>query len=291
MQKFLVIIMSVAVLAVPRPAAAWGFEAHRYITQRALALLPPQIRPFFEKYRVTVVEHAIDPDLWRTAGWEAEPPRHYVDMDAYGAYPFKDLPRDYDAAVQKYGKDFVEKNGLLPWRADEIYKKLVEAFGQKTPYARDNIKFFSSVLAHYLADAHVPLHASSNHDGQLTGQWGIHSRFESELFDRYRDRLRVTPRPLVQVSSVRDFAFDSLLASFQFVQPVLDADKAAVAGKDVYDDAYYTVFFGKAGPILEMRLADAITDIASAINAAWIEAGRPALPLEQPRAARKVRRR
>lgn len=290
MHKVAVILTLLAALAVPRPAAAWGFEAHKYITGRVIALLPREIRPFFEKYRVTIVEHGIDPDLWRSAGWEAEPPRHYVDLDSYGAYPFKDLPRDYDAAVQKYGKEFVEKNGLLPWRADEMYAKLVEAFAQKTPYARDNIKFFSSVVAHYLADAHVPFHATTNHDGQLTAQWGMHARFESDLFERYRDRLRVTPARLVQVGSMRDFAFDSLIVSFRSVQPILEADKVAVAGKDVYDDRYYATMFAKVGPILEDRLASAITDIASAITAAWVEAGRPALPLDQPRAPRKVRR-
>ncbi len=290
MKKPLVILLLSIGVLLPRPAAAWSFEAHKYITARVIALLPREIRPFFEQYRVTVVEHSIDPDLWRSAGWEAEPPRHYVDLDEYGAYPFTDLPRDYDAAVQKHGKEFVDKNGLLPWRTDEIYRKLVEAFAQKTPYARDNVKFFSSVLAHYLADAHVPFHATSNHDGQLTGQWGLHSRFESDLFERYRNRLRITPKPLVKVGNVRDFTFDTLIASYQFVQPILDADKAAIGAKDVYDDGYYATFFGKVQPILEKRLSDAITDIASAITAAWVEAGRPALPLQQPRAPRKVRR-
>lgn len=290
MQRFFVTIVMLAAIAAPRPAAAWGFEAHRYITERVIRLLPAELRPFFEKYRVTIVEHAIDPDLWRSAGWEAEPPRHYVDLDAYGEPPFKELPRDYDAAVKRYGKEFVDKNGLLPWRADEMYRKLVEAFAQKTPWARDNIKFFSSVIAHYLADAHVPFHATTNHDGQLTGQWGIHSRFESDLFERYRERLRVTPGPLVPVVNVRDLTFDSLVASFQYVKPILDADKAAVGTKEIYDDEYYSAFFGKVQPILEERLADSITDIASAITAAWLEAGRPAVALEQPRSPKKVRR-
>jgi hypothetical protein len=213
-----------------------------------------------------------------------------VDLDAYGPYPFDTMPRDYDGAVQKFGKEFVEKNGLLPWRADEMYKKLVEAFAQKTPYARDNIKFFSSVLAHYLADAHVPLHATQNHDGQLSGQWGIHARFESDFFERYRTRLQVTPKAVEPVSSVRDLAFDSLTASFRLVQPILDADKVAAGTRDVYDDGYYAQMFPKVKPILEDRLGDSITDIASAITAAWIEAGRPALPLVATRAPRKVRR-
>jgi hypothetical protein len=278
------------VLAVPHRADAWGFDVHKYIMDGAIALLPAEIRPYFEKYRVAIVEHAVDPDLWRTAGWEAEPPRHFVDMDAYGVFPFKDLPHDYEQAVAKYGKDFVEKNGTLPWRTEEIYRKLVEAFTQKAGYSRDNIRFFSSIIAHYTADAHVPFHAALNYDGQLTQQWGIHSRFESELFDRYKASLKIDPKPVVAIANPREFIFDTLLASFPYVQQALDADKAAVAGKEVYDDEYYTLFFSKTQPILEKRLSDSITDVASMITAAWIDAGRPALPLDVTQPPRKVRK-
>src|SRR6476659_10092309 len=187
------ILFTAAALFAPSTAAAWGFDVHKFIMARAVPLLPAEIRPFFEKYQTSIVEHAIDPDLWRTAGWLEEPPRHFLDMDAYGPYPFRELPHDYDEAVKRYGLDFVLKNGTLPWRSDEIYKKLVEAFTQKAAYSRDNIRFFSSVIAHYAADAHVPFHATLNYDGQLTAQWGIHARFESELFDRFGPRLHVVP--------------------------------------------------------------------------------------------------
>jgi len=286
-------IVLVAVLAFAAPSNrtdAWGFEAHRFIMARAIPLLPAEIRPFFEKFQPAIVEHAIDPDLWRTAGWLEEPPRHFLDMDAYGPYPFKEVPRDYEAALRRYGKEFVEKNGLLPWRTEEIYKKLAEAFTQQAPYARENIKFFSSVIAHYTGDAHVPFHAALNYDGQLTGQWGIHARFETELFLRYQDRLQITPGPVVKVASARDFIVDSLVASYPLVQPVLDADKEAVRGREIYDDQYFEQFFGKVKHILERRLSDSITDTASLITSAWIEAGRPALPVEEPRVPRKVRR-
>ena len=290
MRRLLLAAAMLAMIVIPQPADAWGFDAHRLIMGRAIALLPPEIRPFFEKYRDTVVEHSIDPDLWRLAGWTEETPRHFVDMDAYGAYPFKAMPRDYDEAVKRYGKDFVEKNGTLPWRTEEIYPKLVEAFGQQGPYSVDNIKFFTSVIAHYVSDAHVPFHAALNHDGQLTGQWGIHSRFETELLQRYKDKLRLAPSPMLPVPHPRDFVFESLTTSFPLVQPVLDADKAAVAGRASYDDQYFTQFFAKVQPILERRLSDSITDVASIITAAWQAAGRPALPLEQRRPPRKVRR-
>ena len=50
------------------------------------------------------------------------------------------------------------------------------------------------------------------------------------------------------------------------------------------------MFFSKVRPILERRLGEAITASASMITAAWVEAGRLPLPLEQPRTPRKVRK-
>ena len=290
MRKVFLVVLTLVILAgLPLPASAWGFEAHKFVMGRVISLLPPEIRPFFERYQASIVEHSIDPDLWRTAGWLEEPPRHFLDMDAYGPYPFAQMPRVYEDAVKRYGSDFVRKNGTLPWRAEEFYGKLVEAFTQKASYSRENIRFFSSVLAHYVADAHVPFHAALNYDGQLTGQWGIHARFESELFERYRSRLRIAPRPVAPVPEAREFMFQTLLTSFPLVQRVLDADKAAIAGRDTYDDSYFNAFFLKAGPILEERLSDSIAGTASIITAAWVEAGRPALPVNPPRTPRKVR--
>ena len=289
-KKVVVVTAMLAAMLRPAPAAAWGTEVHKFITARVIALLPPEIRPFFEKYATTIVEHSIDPDLWRTAGFVDEPPRHFVDMDSYGPYPFKDLPHDYDAAVKRYGLDFVTKNGTLPWRTEEIYKQLVDAFAQKGPYSRENLKFFAAVISHYAADAHVPLHAAVNYDGQLTGQWGIHSRFESDLFSRYQSTLQLAPKIPGTVGSVRELIFESLTVSFSNVQAVLDADKAAVAGKDVYDDGYYDAFFGKVRPILEQRLSDSIGDVVGVITAAWIEAGRPAVPVDAPIVPKKVRK-
>ena len=288
--KAVAVLGLVFMLGRPAPAAAWGTEVHKFITARAIALLPAEIRPFFEKHSPMIAEHSIDPDLWRTAGFLEEPPRHFVDMDSYGPYPFKELPHEYDAAVKRYGADFVTRNGTLPWRTEEMYKQLVEAFTQKAPYSRENLKFFAAVISHYTADAHVPFHAALNYDGQLTGQWGIHSRFESDLFARYRSRLHFAPKVPATVPSVRELIFDSLVVSFSHVQTVLDADKAAVAGKDVYDDAYYDAFFAAVSPILEQRLSDSIGDIVGVITAAWVNAGRPAVPVEAPSIPKKVRK-
>ena len=63
---------------------------------------------------------------------------------------------------------------------------------------------------------------------------------------------------------MRDYTFDSLVKSFSLVQPILEADKAAVAGREVYDDGYFELLFQKVRPILEDRLSDSIVAVASA---------------------------
>jgi hypothetical protein len=284
----------VLVVAAPARPLAWGLDVHRFITGRAIDLLPTEIRPFFEKHRAFIVERSVDPDMWRIAGWGEEPPRHFVDMDAYGKPPFPDLPRDYDRAVERYGRDFVERNGTLPWRAGEVYGQLRRNFElQKRGvpgFSLENIKFFSAVLAHYVEDGHVPLHAVLNYDGQLTGQHGIHSRWESELVMRNLASLTLAPPPVVAITDARSYMFDVLQASFPHAATVLAADKAAAAGRDEYDDEYFALLYRDTQPILEQRLSAAISAVASAIAGAWEAGGRPALPLDPPRENRKVRR-
>jgi hypothetical protein len=286
-----------ATLVLPSTVSAWGFEAHKFIVDRMIELLPPQLKPLFEKRRAFIVERAIDPDLWRTVGWEEESPNHFVDLDngAFGPDPFDGLPRDYDAAVQKFGKAFIEQQGTLPWRTQEFYGRLEREFaGLKRQnaggYSLDNIALFSAILAHYVADGHVPLHAAANHDGQLTEQQGVHSRWEAELFERNRSQLKIAPVPIAPITNPRDFMFATLLASNRAVANVLESDKAAAAGRELYDDAYFDAFAKGTLPTLERRLNESIAAVAAAITGAWEQAGKPAVPTEVTRTPRKIRR-
>jgi len=295
MRKHIIaVVVTAAVLAAPTPTQAWGFEAHAFIMGRAIELLPPEIRPFFAANRTFLVEHTIDPDLWRSAGFAEEPPRHFIDIDAYGAYPFTELPRDYDAALKRYGLETVTKNGLLPWRAAEVGGWLRRAFEQLPKgarYAPGDVKFYSAVLGHYVSDGHVPFHAVTNYDGQLSGQHGIHARWETELFIRYQQRLSIKPAPVHPIPNIRDFMFDTVLTGSQLTQSLLDADRAAIDTRDEYDDRYYDTFFFATRPVLERRLSEAVTAVASAITSAWEQAGRPALPLNPPKPVEKRRAR
>ena len=290
-------VLLAAFVALPSPASAWGFEAHKFIADRMIALLPPELKPLFEKRRDFIVERAIDPDLWRTVGWEEEPPNHFLDIDfaAFGPYPFAALPRDYDLAVQKFGKETIHEQGLLPWRTAEFYGRLQREFEsmkrQPAPgYAADNVVLFSAILAHYVSDGHVPLHGVVNYNGQVTGQDGVHSRWEAELFERNRATLKIAPPPVKPITNPRDFMFETLLASNRAAANVLESDKKAAEGREFYDDAYFAAFGSGTLPVLEKRLNESITAVASMIIGAWEQAGRPAVPTETPRTPRRIRR-
>jgi hypothetical protein len=278
----------------PSAAFAWGFAGHRLIMRRAIELLPPELKPFFDHYRDELVVRAVDPDLWRTAGWDDDP-NHFMDFGAkeYGAYPFKDLPRDFDAAVEKFGTVTVRRNGMLPWRANEMFgnlRRTFESFKRGSAYGPNDLVLYTAVLGHYMQDANQPFHATNNFDGQLTGNNGIHARFERDLVERYESRLTIkatAPKPIL---NARDAAFDTLLASYSLVDRILQADTEAVAGKDVYDDDYFEKFFARVRPVLEQRLADSVTATLSVIVGAWERAGRPMLAIEGARPLEQVKK-
>jgi hypothetical protein len=263
------------------PVFAWGSAAHRYIMERAIDLLPVEIKPFFDAHRDELAMRVNDPDLWRVVGWD-EAAHHFLDLDGgeYGRYPFAELPRDYDAAAQKFGPATVKRYGLLPWRTAEMYGNLRRALQnvpRATPYAASNVVLFSAVTAHYVQDAHQPLHATVNYDGQQTEQRGVHARFEEELFARYHGELAQNATRPRAMNAPRDAMFEILLESHRLVAPLLAAEKKAAAGSRDYDNRYYSAFFAEARPILEGRIAQSVTATASMIMGAWVAAGRPAL--------------
>jgi hypothetical protein len=287
------VVLAVA-LCVPTPAQAWGFSAHKAIAEHFIALLPPALKPLFEARKAYIVERSIDPDLWRSVGFEQEPPNHFVDLDYYGKYPFVELPREYDRAVQKFGREVVHEQGLLPWRTQEFYGRLEREFASlkgNAPrgYANDNIVLFSAILAHYVSDGHVPLHALVNYDGQLTNQQGIHSRWESELFERYRSRIKITPSSPKPVTDPRDAMFQTLLASHLLAEGVLQSDRKAAQGRKFYDDGYFEALAKDQLSVLERRLNDSITAVAAFVIGAWEQAGRPAIPEDRARPPRAIR--
>jgi hypothetical protein len=270
------------VLAVPAAAGAWGFPAHRLVNGKAIGALPEGLRLVFTGNAAYVREHSIDPDLWVMAGVKGEGENHFLDLDSFGAYPFDAIPRDEQEHVRRHGEKAITEAGRLPWRVAEVHRDLVLAFR-----ARDAARILerAAVLGHYVADAHVPLHAVTNYDGQLTGQKGVHGRWEAVLFARFERQVE----PLVAPAAARPpgppvpAIFDVLLASYEYAQSSLAADRETAGERDFvetteddrYDDAYYSRLFEREGPRLVARLTAAAETVAGLWLSAWEEAGRP----------------
>src|SRR5262249_44120396 len=134
---------------------------------------------------------------------------------------------------------------------------------------------------------HVPLHATANHDGQLTGQRGLHARWESDLVERNREQLEVAVQPgaAERVPDPWALALAALRESYLHSLEVLASDRDSVRGRDLaetpeddrYDDAYYSRFWSREGARVTARLSASASATGSLWRSAWEEAGRPAL--------------
>jgi hypothetical protein len=58
----------------------------------------------------------------------------------------------------------ISRDGMLPWQIGEYSLRLTKAMKAGD---WDEVKLHAASLAHYLADAHDPLHTTQNYDGQL----------------------------------------------------------------------------------------------------------------------------
>jgi hypothetical protein len=268
---------------------SWGFWAHREINRYAIRSLPKEMRVFFDAHADEIVARSVEPDQRRSAD-EEERYRHFIDIDRYGEYPFDALPRDYEAAVAKFGKETVDTNGTIPWRIADFTEKLSAAM--KAGNSRD-IVFYASYLGHYIGDIHVPLHTTENYDGQLSGQKGIHSRWESRIPEMYGKRFPLRPVIVKYIEDPLAYAFDVALESYLKVDSVLGPDKKVQAempqrllwrettrrGRTEYQfsDDYYKRYYKLLDGMVARRMMDSITGVASCWYTAWVNAGKPDL--------------
>jgi predicted AlkP superfamily phosphohydrolase/phosphomutase len=265
----------------PTSASAWGFHGHRMVNRRAVGTLPEPLRRVFAANVEYVTEHAVDADLERL---RSDDPNHFLDMDAFGEYPFPQISSVEAEHLARFGADAAAK-GRVPWRVGEAYRALVDAFR-----ARDVALVLKAAadLGHFVADAHVPLHAVLNHDGQMTGQRGLHNRWESALVERFARQLEdaLQPGAAEDPGDPVALTFEVLRRSYVHHLEVLAADRESAGPRDLaetpeddrYDDDYYSRLYAREAPRLRARLSASATTTGALWRRAWEEAGRPALP-------------
>jgi hypothetical protein len=241
---------------------------------KAIDTLPQEIRFFFDSSRGLLVQHVTDP-LDASVKSLAERHNHFILLDKYGRFPFEALPREYKAAVAKFGKARLEANGLLPWQIGVYSQKLTEALKAGK---WDEARLDAAILANYVAEGHDPFNTTDNFDGRLSGQPGINERFGTTLIDRYSSFFPMRPNDAVFINDPTDYAFEACLRSHSWLETVLLADRIARRGTNSFTDEYYDRFYNQAAAILLRQLSDAATDVGSFWLTAWENAGRPQLP-------------
>ena len=256
------------------PAFAWGPTAHEIVNTWAIQTLPAEIRFYFEDNRQFLAEHANDPDeLIKKDRYERM--RHYIYLDKYGIFPYLALPHEYQEAKQKFASWRITRDGVLPWQIGEYSLRLTKAMKAGD---WDEVKADAAALAHYLADAHDPLHTTQNFDGQMTSQKGLSSRFDIHLFDRYSKLFVIHPDNAVKIDDPTEYAFQACLAANVWVDLVVWSDLRAREGLPGYNDEYYDRFYNQVGPSVIREINSAAHDTGSYWYTAWLNAGRPQLP-------------
>jgi hypothetical protein len=268
-------VVCVFSLIAPTMSRAWGSNAQRLIANKAVDTLPPEMQPFFDANRDFIGRHASDPLDWLDKSPATEQPHHFIMLDKYGKFPFAMLPRDYKAAVIKYGKAKVAANGVLPWQIGVYSEKLTDALRSGN---WEQAKLAAAWLAAYVAESHDPFDTTENFDGKISGQPGVNQRFSSGLVDKYSLFFPLRPNDATFISDPTDHAFEACLDSYAWLDNILLADLRARSGLSGYGDDYYDRFYNLAGAIVIRQLSDASTDVGSYWMTAWINAGRPALP-------------
>jgi hypothetical protein len=168
----------------------------------------------------------------------------------------------------------VNGNGRGPWTYRDYLNSLSQGMAAAhTPADWLNLIPIAAAMAHYIEDLHNPLHLTKNYDGQLSGNNGVHSRYESSMVSRHFDGLAITTESAVHLPSVIDFVFDGIDDRYHYVADIMAADTSAPTPKG--STAYYDYMWAQTGAFTHDLFQDASLAVASSWYTAWVNAGSP----------------
>lgn len=281
------ILVFIGFLINSTPSYCWGFYAHKKINYLAVFLLPPGMMVLYKPNIDFLSSHAVDPDK-RRYSMATEGARHFIDLDKYaGHLP----PQKWDSALVHYHADSLYAHGIVPWWIQSMLARLTNAFKEKD---QQKILKLSADIGHYIADAHVPLHTSSNHNGQFTNQQGIHGFWESRIPELLADKewdffigkadyisnpasfiwMRVKESALA-ADTVLQFE-KQLSQQYNSDQRFAFEEKNGVLIKQ-FSSSYSLAYNKMLQGMIERRMRQSIYAVASFWFTAWVNAGQPDL--------------
>jgi len=253
---------------------SWGYTGHYKISESSSLSFNTQMQDFLS-WVDFLSDHSSDADFRKDSD-PTEGPKHYIDIDNYSEFTSSGrIPQTLDSVVAIHGYSFVENNGFLPWATKTSFDSLTNCL-QRRDFTKAQI--FAADLGHYVADGHMPLHITKNYNGQLTGNSGIHSRFESTMINANISQIVYAGDSATEITDVNQFIFEYLYANYIYCDSILAADNYAKTFSTSYSSTEYkTALWDKSRSFTIPLFERASKSLASLIYSAWLQAGSPPL--------------
>lgn len=194
-------LLFLTMLSFQSQSLAWGKRGHEMVGSLAAQLLAKELpqAQFLAPHSFDMGYYNNAPDLvWKAnpSIYKKEFTQHFIDLEGYDRLFAKNKDTSpWNPSRSEFFKknsSIDEKEGRAPWRIEEFSQrlsKIAEKLKNKklTKKERHQLQeewlVVAGIMGHYVADLAQPLHVTENHDGQLTGQKGLHHWFEENVVD------------------------------------------------------------------------------------------------------------
>ena len=191
-----------------------------------------------------------------------------------------------------YLSDAFSAHGIVPYHLMQMLYQLTKAFEDNN---LSKVLRISAEFGHYVADASVPLHTTSNYNGQLTNQLGIHAFWESRIPELFAlEEFDLVVGTASYIHDPETYFWDIVLSSHREVERVLSLEKEL---SETYPSDQQFCFDNRLNNITRTQCADYAKAYDDAMNhmvedrfrvavkavgdvwyTAWVNAGQPIAP-------------
>jgi len=172
-------------------------QSHQIITKHAPALLPTGWREFFQYYDWLLNETAAYPDTYYREMDPNEGYRHYIDLEIW-------------SPVNPW-------TGTLPQAVEEFASRMRDAIAAGE---WNDMFLYAGRLAHYVADAAQPYHATVYYNPVNRNGTGLHEVLDASMATYFSELKIVSPPdvgPFQPIDNITSFVFETAKESHSFL--------------------------------------------------------------------------